>query len=544
MVANTTQNSFEIRTGQICMITEQSTGHLMERREFIRSSAAGIATAAVVGVTSKPYPVRGARPSVAPKRPNILLIVSDDNGPHFSCYGDPNVTTPHLDGLAAEGVRLQRAFVTQSICSPARSSIFTGLYPHQNGQIGLATHNYAMFREFANLPSVLKSAGYRTGIIGKLHVNPESAFAFDYRWRDPEFVSYGSRDVAKIAEMAGSFMKDESKPFFLMVNHPDAHWPFLRQQKGVPPDPLDPKDIGDLPFGGVDTDRIRGYIANYYNCILRLDTGVGLLLDQVAASGHRDDTLVVYVGDHGPNFSRGKGTCYETGLQVPFLLRWPGVISEGLVLDELVSIIDILPTVLEAARLEPRQSLPGKSLFPLLRGDKVAWREYVFGEWHAGNPRIYFPQRSVRDDRFKLIVSLLDDRPNAPAVQASDPRWWVNGATAEEIARAPEVVRNGYETWMHPPGEELYDLESDPEEFDNLAGRPEFAAIQERLRQALRTWQQQTGDGLADPENLARLTSEHDQLVEAYYKGDTSPTTRDFEWKYDQYLSPEGRSGS
>ena len=516
----------------------------MERREFIRSAAAGIMTATGAGITSRPHAVRATKASAAGKRPNILLIVSDDNGPHFSCYGDPNVTTPHLDGLAAEGVRLQRAFVTQSICSPARSSIFTGLYPHQNGQLGLATHNYAMFREFANLPSVLKSAGYRTGIIGKLHVNPESAFPFDYRWRDPEFISYGSRDVAKIAEMAGSFMKEGGKPFFLMVNHPDAHAPFLRQQNGVPPDPLEPKDIGDLSFGGVDTDRIRGYIANYYNCIRRLDTGVGLLLDQLAASGHRDDTLVVYVGDHGPNFSRGKGTCYETGLQVPFLLRWPGAISEGLVQEELVSIIDILPTVLDAAGLEPEESLPGKSLLPLLRGDKTAWREYVFGEWHAGNPRIYFPQRSVRDDRFKLIVSLLDDRPNAPAVQASDPRWWVNGATAEEIARAPEVVRNGYETWMHPPGEELYDLESDPEEFDNLAGRPEFAAIQERLRQALRVWQKQTDDGLADPENLARLTSEHDRLVATHYKGDTSPTSRDFEWNYGHYLDPAGSSGS
>jgi len=108
-------------------------------------------------------------------QPNILLIVSEDNGPDLGCYGNKDVYTPNLDKLASDGILFQNAFVTYSVCSPARGSIFTGLYPHQNGQIGLATHKFRMYESFKTLPVYLKEQGYRTGCLGKIHVNPESA---------------------------------------------------------------------------------------------------------------------------------------------------------------------------------------------------------------------------------------------------------------------------------------------------------------------------------------------------------------------------------
>jgi N-sulfoglucosamine sulfohydrolase len=115
-------------------------------------------------------------------RPNILLITSEDHGPELGCYGEPYVKTPRLDALAQDGVRFDRAYVTQAGCSPSRASILTGLYPHQNGQIGLATWGFHMYSENTpNLPRSLQQAGYRTGIIGKLHINPESAFPFDFK---------------------------------------------------------------------------------------------------------------------------------------------------------------------------------------------------------------------------------------------------------------------------------------------------------------------------------------------------------------------------
>ncbi|MDP6360809.1 MAG: sulfatase-like hydrolase/transferase, partial [Planctomycetota bacterium] len=131
--------------------------------------------------------------------PNVILICSEDHGPHFGCHGDPNARTPYLDQLATDGVRFDSHHTTCAICSPGRASLLTGLYPHQNGQINLATHQYGMYRPFANLVSILHEHGYRTGRIGKLHVLPEEAFPFDFVWRDPERISFQHRDVFKTA---------------------------------------------------------------------------------------------------------------------------------------------------------------------------------------------------------------------------------------------------------------------------------------------------------------------------------------------------------
>ncbi|MBI3942471.1 MAG: sulfatase-like hydrolase/transferase [Chloroflexi bacterium] len=178
-----------------------------------------------------------------PQRLNILLITSEDNGPHFGCYGDPIADTPHVDRLAREGAFFEHAYVTQAVCSPSRASILTGLYPHQNGQIGLATHAYTMHRAFPSLPGLSKDAGYRTGRIGKLHVLPESAFPFDFSWNDPQYTSFAHRDVAKNAEIAGQFITAGAGPFFLMVNYADAHLPWLRQDCGLPVAPVVAIDV-------------------------------------------------------------------------------------------------------------------------------------------------------------------------------------------------------------------------------------------------------------------------------------------------------------
>jgi N-sulfoglucosamine sulfohydrolase len=178
--------------------------------------------------------------------PNVLLITSEDNGPELGCYGDRYARTPNLDRLAAEGVRFERAFVATASCSESRAALLTGLYPHQNGQIGLATHHYHMFGKVPNAASRLKAAGYRTGLIGKLHVNPESAFPFDYRPNVSKCNSFSRRDVGRVAELAGDFFAADEGPFFLMVNYADAHLPFLRQQHGSPAKPLSGEDVRPL----------------------------------------------------------------------------------------------------------------------------------------------------------------------------------------------------------------------------------------------------------------------------------------------------------
>ena len=485
-------------------------------------------------LTAWAEPLKAGDEAPSGRRLNVLLIVSEDNGPHLRCYGDPNVETPQLDRLAAEGVRFERAFVTTASCSESRSSILTGLYPHQNGQIGLATHRYSMYPGVATMPGLLKREGYRTGIIGKLHVNPSSAFPFDFRWNDPAFCSFAKRDVRKIAEVAGRFITASDEPFFLMVNYPDAHLPWLAEQNGVPPAPLAEGDVRPPSFVGIDTPRLRKDAADYYNCIRRLDTGVGMLLERLEESSAGDDTLVIYLGDHGAQFARGKLTCYESGLRVPLVVRWPGVAKPGSVRRELVSTVDLLPTILQAARAEIPPGLAGRSLQPLVRGEAVAWRECLFAEYHSHYPPLYFPQRSVRDGRYKLIVNLMQDRPSPAAKCYRSPDVWWTNLTDQEVAAADERVRRAYDTWDNAPPEEIYDLEDDPHEFDNLAGKAEHAEVRERLRAALEAWQHETDDPLVDPEKLARLTREQDAVAADYRKN------KAYTWRYHEYL----RSGS
>ena len=187
--------------------------------------------------------------SVAADRPNILLIVSEDNGPELGCYGDPHTRTPNLDRLASEGVLFENAFVPYSVCSPSRACFLTGLYPHQNGQIGLATHKFSMYRkQTPNVVSILKKGGYKTGLIGKLHVNPESAFPFDFRAVPGANFNRNETVANYAAEAARFFAQTRDSSWFLSVNFSDAHLPFLRQANGLPAKPLSADEVRPLPW--------------------------------------------------------------------------------------------------------------------------------------------------------------------------------------------------------------------------------------------------------------------------------------------------------
>ena len=214
------------------------------------------------------------------KLPNILLIVSEDHGQDLGCYGNDVVKTPNIDYLASNGVRFDNAYATYSVCSPSRSSIFTGLYPHQNGQMGLATHKFRMYKSFKTIPVYLKSRGYRTGCLGKIHVNPESAIPFDFH--EITGSNFGKKNLKSYAAKAIDFIESGDTPYFLMVNYPDAHFPLLRQVEGMPKNPIDGDDVPKtLPFVGADTKRLRDVTADYYNQIDRLDEAIGILLDSL-----------------------------------------------------------------------------------------------------------------------------------------------------------------------------------------------------------------------------------------------------------------------
>ncbi len=470
--------------------------------------------------------------SLLPGRPNILLIVSEDNGPEIGCYGEPFVKTPILDKLAANGVLFERAYVPQAGCSQSRAALLTGLYPHQNGQIGLATWKFGLYHEDTpNLVRSLKQAGYRTGIIGKLHVNPASAFPFDFKRMESS--NFSRNKLQNYAREAERFIKKSKRPFFLSVNYPDAHRPFLKSVGGVPENPLTGADVKPLSYFGLDTPDLRQQTADYYNCMSRLDFQVGELLEVLRKSGKYEDTLIVYLGDHGADMLRGKRTSLEGGLRIPLIMsggkHWKG----GERCSELVSTIDLMPTLLGMAGVPPPGELPGRTLVSLLEGKSVEWRKHLFAEFHLHSAHNYYPQRSVRDARFKLIHNLMAGEIN-PGYEFTLKRFFKG--VEEAILVAGEPVRGAYDRMRHPPEFELYDLENDPHEFENLAEDSDHAEVLRRLKKRLLQWRTSTKDPLLDRKKVLQLKSE----IDACMKGGT-PSKADLKLNYREYFFDKSR---
>ena len=467
-------------------------------------------------------------------RPNILLIVGEDHGCELSCYGDPVIKTPNIDRLASQGVLFENGYVTQSVCSPSRSTIFTGLYPHQNGQLGLATHNYSWFRKWPTTYSLLKKAGYRTGLIGKTHVMPAEAVEDFVDFRSQKSSNFAKRKVADYAVKAGEFFRAGDEPFFMTVNYPDAHWPLQGQVDGLPKTQVDPKRVKVMPYVGGETPRLLEVARNYYDCMLRLDACVGQLLKQLDDSEKADNTLVVFIGDHGAQMARGKVTVYEGGIRVPYIVRWPGVTKAKHRSNALVSTIDLLPTFMDAAGSATPKGLPGQSLRPALKGgDDKTFREYLACERNCDAARHTFPQRTIRGARYKLIHSPVRDRedPAARYYRNHGASHWSGCLTNEELAGASKQTKTGYARWLKPPEYQLYDLGNDPHEWSDLASDPKHAATKKRLQTALKEWQADSNDPLVDPEKLSMLMKEND----AVFKADRRYPKEG--WQYLKYLA-------
>ena len=426
------------------------------------------------------------------RRLNFLLIVSEDNGPELGCYGAP-IKTPNLDQLARDGFLFEKAYVPQAGCSQSRAAFLTGLYPHQNGQIGLATWKYQMFEtDTPNIPNSLKSAGYSTGIIGKLHVNPESTFSFDFKAIPSS--NFKRNKMNRYIEKAYDFFSTNEKPFYLQVNFPDAHSPFLRQVDGLPKTPLNSNEVEDLPYMGVNYQKTKEMTANYYNCLMRLDTYVGKLISVLKKSGKYENTVIIYMGDHGADILRGKRTSYEGGVRIPFIIKWPGKKYKPFKITKLVSSIDLYPTILEIAGLPIPNYLPGKSLVGILKKKNVKWREFLFTEYHVHSNHNPYPQRTVRDDRYKLIWNPLSGIKN-PGYQFTLSK--VLGISEDELLKhLNKNAINAYLTMKNPPEYELYDLINDPFEFNNIADKKEKALTLDKMKKTLISWQNESNDPL------------------------------------------------
>lgn len=475
--------------------------HNLTRRDFLGTVGLTVVSTLVsVDAASKPRSM---------KHPNILFITADDLGLQLGCYGETLIQTPNLDKLAADGVQFQIAYVAQASCSPSRSAMFTGLHTHSTGQYGLTNSGFALHPELCDktIPNLLKAAGYRTGIIGKLHVAPEESFQFDFRNTN----SGKTREVRWVADTAETFLQDTGdQPFFLMVNYSDPHafrrpedrtkWYFPPQVDGLPANPLLPSKETLFGFQQIDTPQQRVRTAGYYNAIQRLDDGIGMLMRVLEKHRHCEDTVVIFIGDHGPPFARGKTTVYEAGIRIPFIVCWPGV-SKPMRSQAMVSTIDILPTILDATGVAPAGKMHGKSLRTVLKDPDAPWREYLVAEFHFHGRRPFYPRRAIRDHRYKLIHNLLAGKARPSTGIDADPAYRVS----QEPRYDGTPVRRAFDTFANPPEFELYDLKSDSVEFNNLAGQPEYGAILERLAKALLEYRKQTSDPFLDPAFVKKM---------------------------------------
>lgn len=458
----------------------------------------------------------------AKEQPNVLLIIADDLGPQLGCYGDANSVTPNIDKLAEQGVRFNQAHVTAASCSPSRGSIMTGLYPHQHGMYSLSQQGWAkMHDDVPKLPNAMKALGYRTAIIGKTHYEPEHLFEWDLRDENAKKVMF-ERDVRWMNAQAENWLNEspQGKPFLLCMSYVDPHRgggdgrygpnrneKFPRVRVGLPENPLSPDDTVPVPFLGVNTPEVRLENSDYYACIQRLDTGVGELMDMLEKKDALDNTLIVFIGDHGPDLTRGKISAYATATHIPMLVKWPGHTQPGLVRDDLVSTIDLFPTFVKAAGgkiTDDRQT--GRPLQPLMKSGSPEWREWLGTEFIAHVPWHYYPRYAVLNGRYQLVQNLASDREN--------PLEGHNYCYAWHEVMKPDYdgtqLRTAYDAIERPPKTELFDLKTDPFLLSNLAANPEHKQMIEELSEQITAWRKETKDPFLDSD-FGRAYSDHVQ---------------------------------
>jgi arylsulfatase A-like enzyme len=441
--------------------------------------------------------VAGNTLATTPDRPNIIFIMSDDHAAHaISAYGSRINQTPNLDRLARDGMRFDRVFAVNSICTPSRATILTGKYSHKNG--------VPVFNRFnGSQPTVakyLRAAGYHTGMIGKWHLGSEPT-GFDVwsilpgqgAYVNPAFLEPAGSHVVTgyatdiITDKAIAFLTNRppDKPFFLMCHHkaphrnwqPDAKHQAMFADKQIPEPPtlfdnhatrtdairectqkiledLTPKDTKQPPPAGVTGDALKKwkyqrYMQDYLACVQSVDDNVGRLLDYLDAAGLSSNTVVIYTSDQG--FFLGdhglydKRFMYDESIRMPFLVRWPGVTKPGSTQTAMAINPDFAPTFMDIAGLKTPADMQGRSLVALLKGERPTdWRtSWYYRYYHDPGDHNTRAHYGVRTETHKLIY------------------FWKK------------------KQW------ELYDLVHDPAELRNLYSDPAQAGTVKKLQAEL-----------------------------------------------------------
>lgn len=409
---------------------------------------------------------------------NFLIFLADDQGEgDLSCYGHPVLQTPHVDRLAAEGMRFDRAFLTISSCSPSRSSILTGRYPHNTGAEDL---HQPLPAEQKTLARYLRGAGYHCMSVGKWHLGDAEQRHWD------RVVECAGRQTA---EKALELLRDrpQQKPFFFWVATKDPHRPFDGDAVARPHDParvILPPYLPDHPL-------IRKELAQYYDEITRFDEHVGLICKELQEQGVLDRTFVVYLSDNGMPFPRAKTTLYDSGVHTPLLVRYPPLVRPGSVQKGLASVVDLAPTILELAGLK-QDNMQGRSMIAMLKDPGAPGREAIFAEanWHDYEQFT----RAVRTERFLLVRNYYWDKPLFNSVDSINSITWKGFL---EVRQCGKLTPAQEDLFVEPrPFEELYDLRGDPHALVNVVDDAKYRQELYRLRTRLDNWRVETADAM------------------------------------------------
>ena len=439
-----------------------------------------------LGVVAAVFTVGGAELACETGRvcgaepPNIVVFLSDDHSLADSSLNGTSsgIATPNMERVAAAGMTFERAFVVSPSCAPSRAALLTGLMPSRNGAEANHSRPEATIKK---LPAYLQELGYEVVSFGKVgHYVQTPEYGFDIA----RHFNY-HEDIAVPEALKWLRARESSKPLCLFVgsNWPHVPWPSETA--------IDPQTVV-IPPKHVDTSKTREERAKYIAAVHTMDRELGEVYD-LARERLGENTLFVHTSDHGAQWPFAKWNLYDDGIRTPLIVAWPGKVKPQTRSQAMVSWVDLLPTLVEAAGGSPDQKLDGRSLLPVLRGEATQHRDAIYTV-HSGDGNFnVFPMRSVRTSRWKLIRNLHPEfrfSSHVTKVLGKESYWpsWLEAA-----ARSPEA-RDKVQRYQQRPAEELYDLEADPLEQHNLASDPAHAGQLQALRDQLAAWMQTQAD--------------------------------------------------
>lgn len=428
----------------------------------------------------------------AANQPNVLIVIADDcTYNDLPLYGGRNAKTPNIDQLAKEGLLFNHAYLSEAMCQPCRSEMYSGQHPMRNG----AAWNHSGSRpDTKSLPHFLGPLGYRVGLSGKVHVTPKSAFPFEkVEGFDPNCVRTPTQ--AHDLEAVKRFMSKQSEePFCLVVALVEPHVPWVMGDRSQYPDAAI-----DLPPYLVDTEVTRDAFARYLAEITYMDGQVGEILDTLEATGKADDTLVLFTSEQGSQFPGCKWTNWDNGVHTALIARWPGHVPAGIRTDAIVQYADIAPTLVDLAGGDPNDyAFDGTSFEASLRDASVPHRKYAYGIHNNIPEGPAYPIRTVTNGEFRYIRNLSPDEiyieKHLMGVRGdgalNNPYWstWVYESGQTEDAE--RIVKR----YMKRPAEQLYRTSEDPYELVNLVGDPRYAEVKAILSRELDLWMHDQND--------------------------------------------------